>query len=152
MQLKFLKVKPLFSVSYYDGPLRGLCEYEDQLLFYQCYEEIWFQFPETDPESLKVCQEYNDTECLDHHRVRIYALYKLPQELLDIILYNRELFKTYKQTNNFEFYKNNCKSLPKEFDTHDDFTKYASKYLVGYTTEDYWDDSDYYKKRFEKVN
>ena len=72
-----LPVKLLFHNSYYDGPLTGVCEHNGEKLYFYNYEELMFKFPEKDQEAIDITNED-----YDFHRLRIFVLFKLPQDIM----------------------------------------------------------------------
>jgi hypothetical protein len=144
-----LPVTLLFNDHYYDGPLSGVCEYMSEKFYFWCVEELMFKYPETDPQVIAMLEEGEESYNL--HRCRVFSLFKLPDEIMDIINFNHELFEKLKVSKNekwSEEYSKNSKQLPDYFKSRDEFFKVAWQYCVGYTTEDLWNRAEYNKKRF----
>ena len=141
-----LPVKLLFHDGYYDGPLTGVCEHKGEKLYFHNTEEIWFKFLEKDPTILadKELEDYN------YHSLRIYTLYKLPEDIMFNIIHNHELFELVKHSPNWEVaYNIQKKPIPDYFKTWKEFVEATWKYAIGYTTDDVWDNRDYLVERFK---
>jgi hypothetical protein len=138
-----LPVKLLFHDGYYDGPLTGVCEYKGEKLYFHNAEEIWFRFPEKNKETIAITNEE-----YDYHSLRIYTLYRLPEDIMFNIVHNHELFELVKHSPNWEnAYNIQKKPIPDYFKTWKDFTEVAWKYAIGYTTDDIWDNKEWLVKR-----
>lgn len=143
---KCLPVKLLFHCNYWDGPLSGVCEYQDDKYYFECSDELMFKFAENDPAVVAITDED-----FDYHRLRVFTVYKLPEDIMFNIIYNNELFQLVKKSPNWQTaYDAQAKKLPEYFKTPHDFVKEAWQYAIGYTTEDVWDREEYNKKRFKK--
>jgi len=145
-EFKCLPVKIVFHTDYYDGPLAGICEYHGQKLYFRSTEEIWFKYAETDPAVIAITNED-----YQFHSLRIYTLYKLPQDIMDTIVFNHDLFEKSKLIEIDKVdYENNLKKLPDYFNTHKEFIEEAWKYAIGYTTDDVWDNKEWLERRLKK--
>jgi hypothetical protein len=144
-----LPVTLLFNDHYYDGPLSGVCEYQNEKLYFWCVEELMFKYAETDPQIIAMLEE--GEEPYQMHRCRVFSLFKLPDEIMEIINFNHELFEKLKVSKNekwSEEYSKNSKQLPDYFTSQLEFFKVTWQYCVGYTTEDVWNRDTYNKKRY----
>lgn len=146
---KCLPVTLLFHTAYYDGPLSGLCEYNGEKLYFQSTEELMFKFPEKDPEILASGDE-DDKH--DYHRLRIYTLYKLPEDLIKKIIFNHDLFERLKRSPVWAAeYEKEKQELPSYFTSHEEFAKVSWQYAYGYTTEDVWDNKEWLRERHKQL-
>lgn len=146
-----LPVTLLFNNHYYDGPLSGVCEYNGEKLYFWSSEELMFKYPEKDPTVIAVMGE-NEEHC-NWHRCRVFSLFKLPEDTMEAIISNNELFERLKISKNekwWEEYSKEAKKLPDYFKSYEEFFKVAWQYCVGYTTEDVWNRVEYNKRRFSK--
>jgi hypothetical protein len=81
-----------------------------------------------------------DAELHEYTRLRVFTIYRLPADLIDILVFNNDLFETIKTTACVgEYYRNERKPLPKYFESFEEFNKVSWKYAIGYTTEDVWE-------------
>jgi hypothetical protein len=134
-----LPVKVLYRQQYYDGPLSGICEYNNEKLYFLNVEELMFKFPETDPECIKMAEDAKEEPC-QYHRCRIFNIYRIPQDCMDALIYNHNLWEDIKLLTTWkEDYLKLSKKLPDTWPEDDEFLEKAWKWLIGYTTEDVWD-------------
>lgn len=149
MGFKFLPVKLLFHNEYYDGPLSGVCEYRGEKLYFKLgTEELWFKYAEQDPVKVAIA----DDEC-QSHRLRIYTLYKLPQDTMENIIFNHELFSSLKNKDTIhDDYSKQKKELPAYFSSWRSFQENAWQYAIGYTTDDVWDNKEWLEERLRKFS
>jgi len=147
-----MAVKLLFTHSRYDGPNSGVCEYNGEKLYFDSLSELMFAFPETDPECIKMDLEDNE-EPKQYHRLRIYSVYRLPKEVMDVLDYNNQVWEKLLEDrveNYSEVYKKVQKPIPGEI--FNNFKTDNWKWRIGYTTEDVWDTREYYKKRNKAID
>jgi hypothetical protein len=143
-----LPVTVLFHTHYYDGPLSGVCEHEKEKLYFWCLEELLFKYAETDPQI--IASESNPEELYQYHRCRVFNVYRLPEDIMSIVLANNDLWEELKNSRKDEWHKDyaeKAQKLPEYFDSWEAFAKVSWKWLVGYTTEDVWDRRNWVIKR-----
>lgn len=127
-----MPVKVLFSTKYYDGIMGGICEYNGEKLYFDFSSEDLFKFKPTND-----IQIDDSKDEYDYHRLRIFTVYRLPQEQIDILIHNNELWEEYKFVDGgFEWYDHYKKDVGW---TNETFHKQCWQYAIGYTTEDIWD-------------
>lgn len=119
--MKLLRnVKILFTDSYYDGPLSGICVYREKYFYFRLHDElIWDE--------------------VKYYNVRVYNIYKLPKEEIDIVIHNQLLFKrliSEMETNKVSVEYEKLKKPTKTDEKHEDFIKNFGVCLVGYALDD----------------
>lgn len=125
-KFQFLKVKCLHVKDWYDGPMSGICEYNNEKLYYHWTKSLEWVY-ESKPTFKYV------------HCTRFFDIYRLPQSDIDLILSDLALYENHK--NNYAEYEKLKPSYPKYLEDGDllEKTAYENDWLIGYTSEDYWE-------------
>lgn len=96
------KTRILWHFNYWDGYLSGLCLWDGEKCWFQSYNETVeiLHWSEEEIEEWKVtCKEmgwdFNIQECEDHSITRYFKVYKLPEEVLEALEFNHNLFVKY---------------------------------------------------------
>jgi hypothetical protein len=126
-----------YDITYWDGPLSGVCKRGGTKFYFLLKSEISFEFPEDDEKCKKILEE-NGEDTKQYSSLRIFELFDIPKEIMDIFEYNNQN-------------PHDRKEVPEEFSNNELFKKIKWKYCIGYTTNEIWDQSLYNIKRKGKL-
>jgi len=93
----------LWHASYWDGPISGVMLWNGEMCWFEQFgSEIVNEILMSDSEWIdykKMCEMNNFTYCdddrIEHSRDRHMKVYRLPENILNDIIFNHEIFKKY---------------------------------------------------------
>lgn len=115
-------IKLLWHSAYYDGPISGVCEIDTKKFWFDKIKgsegEIWFKH---------IDEEFDGTDdSYEYDIIRFYKIYKLPDEVMNTVIINHELFRKY--IGHHTDYENN----KRELGCHPNFMSNWGKYQIEY--------------------
>jgi len=97
------QTRMLWHSNYWDGPLSGVILWNGEKAWFDMQEEKYNERLIPDKEwkeyvdyiKEKYNEEADEDDRMEHDRYRYFKVYRLPEEIMNAIVHNHELFRTY---------------------------------------------------------